>query len=72
MPKQAKKPLTDKQTRAEVDRSKFRGLRQFKDMTDDEFIFVATMAHERDITFNQMIGHIIQEHINTLEEKESG
>lgn len=37
VPKQAKKALTDKQTRAEVDRSKFRGLKQFKDMTDDEF-----------------------------------
>lgn len=38
MPKQAKKALTDKQTRAEMpDRDKFRGLKQFKDMTDDEF-----------------------------------
>ena len=38
MPRQAKKPLTDKQTRIEApDRRKFRGLRQFKDMTDEEF-----------------------------------
>jgi hypothetical protein len=38
MPKQAEKALTDKQTRAEVpDRRKFRGLKQFKDMTDEDF-----------------------------------
>jgi len=38
VPRQAKKPLTDKQTRIEApDRRKFRGLRQFKDMTDEEF-----------------------------------
>jgi len=42
------------------------------DFTDDEFLYVATLAHERDITFNQMIGHIIQEHIDTLEEKKDG
>jgi len=42
------------------------------DFTDDEFLYVATLAHERDITFNQMIGHIIQEHIDTLEDKENG
>ena len=39
MPKQAKKALTDKQTRVEApDRRKFRGLKQFKGMTDDEFL----------------------------------
>lgn len=39
MPKQAKKALTDKQTRVEApDRRKFRGLKQFKDMTDEEFL----------------------------------
>ena len=39
MPKQAKKALTDKQTRVEApDRRKFRGLKQFADMTDDEFV----------------------------------
>lgn len=38
MPRQAKKPLTDKQTRVGApDRRKFRGLKQFKDMTDAEF-----------------------------------
>ena len=38
MPRQAKKALTDKQTRVSApDRRKFRGLKQYKDMTDDEF-----------------------------------
>ena len=38
MPKQAKKPLTDKQTRAVTpDRNRFRGLKQFADMTDEQF-----------------------------------
>ncbi len=38
MPRQPKKALTDKQTRVEVpDRRKFRGLKQFANMTDEEF-----------------------------------
>ena len=38
MPRQARKALTDKQTRVEApDRRKFRGLKQFQGMTDEEF-----------------------------------
>ncbi len=38
VPRQPKKALTDKQTRAKApDRRTFRGLKQFKDMTDEQF-----------------------------------
>ena len=40
------------------------------DITDDEFLYVAKMAHERDITFNQMMGLIIEWRIAELEEEE--
>ena len=34
------------------------------DLTDDEFLRLAKLAHERDITFNQMVAIIIQEEID--------
>lgn len=38
MPKEARKPLTTKQTRVDLpDMSKFRNLKQYRDMTDEEF-----------------------------------
>lgn len=30
------------------------------DIDDSEFLYVAKMAHERDITFNEMINHLIE------------
>ena len=33
-------------------------------LTDDEFLIIAKMAHDRDITFNQMVAIILQEHID--------
>jgi len=38
------------------------------DINDDAFLIVAKMAHNRDITFNQMITIILEEQI--LENKE--
>ena len=40
------------------------------DITDDEFLYVAKMAHERDITFNEMMGRIIEWHIAEIKEEE--
>jgi hypothetical protein len=34
------------------------------DLTDDEFMQIARLAHERDITFNQMVEHILQQEID--------
>jgi glutaminase len=44
------------------------------ELTDEEFNSIAKMAHERDITFNQMVGIILQEEIDRLksQEKENG
>jgi hypothetical protein len=36
------------------------------DLTDDEFLRLAKMAHERDITFNQMVEYILSEEIKRL------
>lgn len=33
------------------------------DIDDSEFLAVAKMAHERDITFNEMMNRIIEWHI---------
>ena len=41
------------------------------DFTDEEFLKIARMAHEEDITFNQLIQNAIQVMIDT-EEKENG
>ena len=42
------------------------------DLEDDEFMYVALMAHDKDITFNEMINIIIEEHIHTLQEQGNG
>jgi hypothetical protein len=34
------------------------------DLTDEEFLSVAKLAHERDITFNQMVEYILQQEID--------
>lgn len=34
------------------------------DLTDEEFMHIARLAHERDITFNQMVEHILQQEID--------
>jgi deoxycytidylate deaminase len=42
------------------------------DLSDNEFMHIAKMAHERDITFNQMVGIILQEQIELLREGHAG
>ncbi len=39
------------------------------DLTDEEFLYIAKLAHEQDITFNQMVAKILEEH---LEESKRG
>lgn len=34
------------------------------DLTDEEFMHIARLAHERDITFNQMVEYILQQEID--------
>ena len=41
------------------------------DFTDEEFLHVAKMAHERDITFNEMITIILENYINSLEKEDN-
>jgi hypothetical protein len=36
------------------------------DLTDEEFLHIAKLAHEQDITFNQMVSKILEEHIEQL------
>ena len=36
------------------------------DLTDEEFLHIARLAHELDITFNQMVSKILEEHIEEL------
>ena len=36
------------------------------DLTDEEFLHIARLAHELDITFNQMVAKILEEHIEEL------
>ena len=33
------------------------------DLLDEEFLHIAKMAHERDITFNEMVIRILEEYI---------
>lgn len=40
------------------------------ELSDEEFLYVAKMAHDRDITFNQMINEIMEWYIK--KETESG
>jgi hypothetical protein len=37
------------------------------DLSDDEFLQIAKMAHERDITFNKMVEHILEQAIKEHE-----
>jgi predicted DNA-binding ribbon-helix-helix protein len=37
------------------------------ELTDDEFLRLAKIAHERDITFNQLVEHILSEQIKRIE-----
>lgn len=39
------------------------------DLTDEEFLAIARLAHERDITFNKMVETILWAHINELKAK---
>lgn len=34
------------------------------DLTDEEFLCIAKLAHELDITFNQMVAKILQEELD--------
>ena len=36
------------------------------DLTDEEFLHIAKLAHELDITFNKMVTKILEEHIEEL------
>ena len=41
------------------------------DLSDSEFMHIARMAHERDITFNQMVARIIEKEIEVRSENET-
>jgi hypothetical protein len=41
------------------------------DISDEQFLFVAKKAHERDITFNEMFNIIMKEYIDKLEREGS-
>jgi hypothetical protein len=36
------------------------------DLTDEEFLHIAKLAHEQDITFNQMVAKILEEYMEEL------
>ena len=40
------------------------------DISDEQFLFVAKKAHERDITWNEMFNIIMKEYIEKLEREE--
>lgn len=42
------------------------------DFTDEEFLYVAKMAHENDITFNEMVVRILEEQIKYRQEQDNG
>jgi hypothetical protein len=42
------------------------------DLSDEEFLYVAKRAHERDITFNAMLEEIIKNYMNSLEQNVAG
>jgi predicted DNA-binding ribbon-helix-helix protein len=39
------------------------------DLTDEEFLHIAKLAHEQDITFNQMVAKILEQHILEQEQQ---
>ena len=38
------------------------------DLSDEEFTILAKIAHERDITFNQLVNDVLREELNKIEE----
>jgi predicted DNA-binding ribbon-helix-helix protein len=36
------------------------------ELTDEEFLHIAKLAHEQDITFNQMVAKILEQHLEEL------
>lgn len=38
-------------------------------LTDEEFLHIAKLAHEQDITFNQMVAKILEQHILEQEQE---
>lgn len=38
------------------------------DLSDEEFLHIARMAHERDITFNKMVEIILTEYMNAAQD----
>ncbi|MCK9428890.1 MAG: hypothetical protein M0R17_02620 [Candidatus Omnitrophica bacterium] len=38
------------------------------ELSDEDFIFLATKAHEEDITLNQMVNNILSEQLDKLKE----
>ena len=42
------------------------------DFTDEEFLKIAMMTHEEDITFNQFIQNVLQTAMDADEEHENG
>ena len=40
------------------------------DITDEEFLTIAKLAHERDITINKMIEHILWEEIKRRKDEQ--
>lgn len=41
------------------------------DLSDEEFLTIARMAHDRDITFNQMVEIILWQYIGKEKERQS-
>ena len=41
------------------------------DLSDEEFLSIAKMAHERDITFNQMVEIILWKYIGAEKERQA-
>ena len=36
------------------------------DLTDEEFLHIAKLAHDQDITFNQMVIKILEQHLEEI------
>ena len=41
------------------------------ELTDQEFLTLAKMAHDKDITFNQLCNQVLREHIDKLDNEAS-
>lgn len=42
------------------------------DFTDEEFLKIAMMAHEEDITFNQFVRNVLQAAMDAEKEQDNG